>query len=129
MYAFDPESKDITKISASEYHNDPSKYQLLTNSDLLNYRENYKPFDNSSLADLQNAVGMKSITDYVRSVIKDFGKGSIEGYATKDKDSILNGFHFLMENGPDGFYKIKSENQLRDVNRALTYLYNTYLKI
>lgn len=125
MYAFDPESKDITKISASEYHNDPSKYQLLTNSDLLNYRENYKPFDNSSLADLQNAVGMKSITDYVRSVIKDFGKGSIEGYATKDKDSILNGFHFLMENGPDGFYKVKSENQLRDVNRALTYLYNT----
>ena len=125
MYAFDPESKDITKISASEYHNDPSKYQLLTNSDLLNYRENYKPFDNSSLADLQNAVGMKSITDYVRSVIKDFGKGSIEGYATKDKDSILNGFHFLMENGPDGFYKVKSENQLRDINRALTYLYNT----
>lgn len=125
MYVYDTEKGEVTKIDPSTYHENSDKYQALTNSDVLSYREQSQPFDNSSLNDLQNAVGMKSITDYLREIIKAFGKDSIEGYATKDKDAILNGFHFLMENGPDGFYKVKSEEQLRDVNRALTYLYNS----
>ena len=125
MYVYDTEKGEVTKIDPSTYHENSDKYQALTNSDVLSYREQSQPFDNSSLNDLQNAVGMKSITDYLREIIKAFGKDSIEGYATKDKDAILSGFHFLMENGPDGFYKVKSEEQLRDVNRALTYLYNS----
>lgn len=125
MYVYDTEKGEVTKIDPSTYHENSDKYQALTNSDVLSYREQSQPFDNSSLNDLQNAVGMKSITDYLRDIIKAFGKDSIEGYATKDKDAILSGFHFLMENGPDGFYKVKSEEQLRDVNRALTYLYNS----
>lgn len=125
MYVYDTEKGEVTKIDPSTYHENSDKYQALTNSDVLSYREQSQPFDNSSLNDLQNAVGMKSITDYLREIIKAFGKDTIEGYATKDKDAILSGFHFLMENGPDGFYKVKSEEQLRDVNRALTYLYNS----
>ena len=125
MYVYDTEKGEVTKIDPSTYYENSDKYQALTNSDVLSYREQSQPFDNSSLNDLQNAVGMKSITDYLREIIKAFGKDTIEGYATKDKDAILSGFHFLMENGPDGFYKVKSEEQLRDVNRALTYLYNS----
>lgn len=123
MYAYGEDG--MTKINPSEYYKNPEKYQLLTNSDILTYRENYKPFDNTTLNELQDAVGMKTITKYLQDTIKSFGKTSVEGYATKDRDSILNGFHYLLMDGPDGYYKVKSEDQLRDVNRALSYLYNS----
>lgn len=115
----------LKQITPSEYYKNKDKYAPITNSDLLSYRENNKAFDNNLLNDLSNAIGMESISKYVREIISQFGKETVEGYARKDKDAILSGYSYLMENGPDGYYKAKTSTDLRNVNRALDYIYQS----
>lgn len=122
MYVLSEEG--LTKVTPSELYSNPDKYSPITNSALLSYRENNQPFDNTSLNNLSNAVGMETITKYLTDIISKFGKGIVEGYSQKDADKILGGFNYLMENGPDGYYKATSETDLRNARRALDYLYN-----
>lgn len=112
----------IERINPGEY--DPEKHNVLTNDELLYLREheNGLAFDTSILNDLQNTIGMKAITDYLRTSIKAFGTDELGGYTTKD-DSVNRGLALLNEAGPDGYYKFKTQDQLRDVNAAINFLY------
>ena len=80
----------IKRIDPEDY--DRSKHQALTNDQLLYYREQNPglAFDTSILNDLQNAIGMKSITDYLRTTIKAFGTNEYGGYTTTN-DAISKG--------------------------------------
>lgn len=121
MYAFNKDGQ-IERIKPTEY--DPEKYRALTNDELLYYREhdNGLAFDTGILNDLQNTIGMKAITDYLRTSIKAFGTDELGGYTTKN-DSVNRGLALLNEAGPDGYYKFKTQDQLRDVNAAINFLY------
>lgn len=121
MYAFNKDGQ-IERIKPTEY--DPEKYRALTNDELLYYREhdNGLAFDTRILNDLQNTIGMKAITDYLRTSIKAFGTDELGGYTTKN-DSVNRGLALLNEAGPDGYYKFKTQDQLRDVNAAINFLY------
>ncbi len=121
MYALN-EDGNIVRIKPNDY--DSEKYRILTNDELLYYREHEDglAFDTSILNDLQNTIGMKSITDYLRTSIKAFGTDELGGYTTKD-DSVNRGLALLNQAGPDGYYKFKTEDQLRDVNAAINFLY------
>lgn len=124
IYALNPEGK-INKIMLSEYIDDKDKYTPLTNDELLYYREQMPglAFDTSSLNDIQNSIGMATITKYLRDTINAFGSDKIGGYTTKD-DAVNKGLEALTHAGPDGYYKFTSEEELRNVTRALRYLYN-----
>ena len=117
---------NIKQISASTYAKDKDNYAALTNNQLLYLRQQdpNMAFNTSILNDLQNTIGMSTITKQLRDIITSFGSDKVEGYATKDK-AINRGMQLLMENGPDGYYQFTSEEELRDVNRALRYLYNS----
>lgn len=106
---------------------DPEDYEggALTNDELLYYREQHPDlaFETSILNDLQNTIGMKSITDYLRETITNFGKDEVGSYTTKD-EAVNRGLAALAS-GPDGFYKLKTSTQLKesDINAALDFLY------
>lgn len=119
------EDGNIKNITPGEYSENRDKYQPLTNDELLYYREQNPglAFNTNILNDLQNTIGMDSITKYLRDTIKAFGTDEYGGYTTKD-DSVNKGLDLLTKTGPDGFYKFKTKDQLRDVERALNYLYN-----
>ena len=124
LYVFNSDGK-LTTVSAKEYADNKDNYQVLTNSQLMYYRETQPElaFQTGILDDLHNTIGMNSITKYLRDTINAFGSDTLEGYTVKNPE-VKNGLQLLMQAGPDGYYKFTTEEELRDVNRALDYLYN-----
>lgn len=119
----------LSTITTKEYSENKDKYNPLTNNQLLGLRErnNALAFQTDILNDLSNTVGMSTIMKEVRDIIKAFGSDSVTGYTTKD-DAVKRGMQdllSLMTAGPDGFYEFTKKEQLRDVNRAFHYLYNS----
>lgn len=140
----DNETKKISVVSPTEY--DPNKQIAMTNQDLMNYRRENPDmaFASDVLDNLAQSVGMKTITDHVAGVIKDFGKTNITGYSEKQANSIQAGMDKIVDGtygdirrlliaGPDGIYKINQESTIvdQDLNAALKYiksvLPNSYL--
>lgn len=90
------------------------------------------------LDNISSAVGMKSITDYAKTLIQEFGKTSITGYSEKQASKIRSGlehivsgdagdFRGILTAGPDGVYKISSDATIADtgIKEALEYLVST----
>lgn len=144
LYVMDNETKKISVVSPTEY--DPNKQIAMTNQDLMNYRRENPDmaFASDVLDNLAQSVGMKTITDHVAGVIKDFGKTNITGYSEKQANSIQAGMNKIVDGtygdirrlliaGPDGIYKINQESTIvdQDLNAALKYiksvLPNSYL--
>ena len=138
LYIQDAETGKIKTINPSEY--DPSKQVALTNQDLMNLRRANPEmaFQTDILDNISSAVGMKTITDYARNLIKDFGKTTITGYSDKQAGQIREGIAdivsgdlgdvaSLISPGPDGLYKISQEATIVDSNikAALDYLKTT----
>lgn len=128
MYVYS-EDNGIELIDPNKYYQNADKYSALTNSQLLALRENNPEmsFNQGILQNLKNSVGMQTITNYLKQIIKDFGTNTVEGYTTKDRNSIEEGFRALMMNGPDGYYKFTNKDQgtiNQDINMALNYLKN-----
>jgi hypothetical protein len=136
MYVYSEEG-GITTISPTEYYNNRENYQAITNSQLMSLRSSQAglAFNDNILDHMQDAVGMMTITNHLRSVIKDFGSTQVEGYTEKRRDDIESGFEQLLTGGPEGFYKYMYESQLnreggeragmgQNVNMAIDYLYS-----
>ena len=137
----DAETGKIKSVSPDEY--DPSSQVALTNQDLINYRRENPSmaFQSDILDNLASAVGMKSITDYARNIIKDFGKTTITGYGQKQNDEIQIGMdqivtgdagpiQSLISRGPDGIYKLSQQATVADLHldAALNYILQTLPK-
>ena len=138
MYVKNLETGKIEELNPSQYNSD--KYQSLTNADLMYLRrENPEmAFQNNILDNLSQSVGMKTITDYVGNIIKQFGKTNITGYSEKQTNRIKSGMDAiisgeyddiskLITEGPDGIYKIAKSSTVADNNiiPALQYILST----
>ena len=123
MYVADTEG-NITTINPTKF--DPEKYQVLTNEQVLGMRERSSKFamNTSVLNSMSGTIGMKSIQDYLLGLVEKLGTSTLQGYASKEQNQIVNGVKELMEAGPDGFYKITDKSQAKDINSALQYLHN-----
>lgn len=134
LYVMDSD-RNVSRIHPSQY--DPEKYISLTNLDLMHIRQidPSKAYDSEILKNLSSAVGMKTISDYARSVIKDFGKTDITGYSEKTAGKIKSGMDKivgygydelskLLFGGPDGVYKTNKQATIadEDIRLALDYL-------
>lgn len=105
---------------------DGSKQVALTNEEMLGYRERSGSYAMNSgvLNSMSGTTGMKTIQDYLIGLVEKLGTSSMQGYASKEQNQIINGIKHLMEAGPDGYYKITDKQQARDAQSALYYLYN-----
>lgn len=129
MYVYS-EDGGIELISPTDYHKNRENYAALTNAQLMSLRESQPglAYDQNILNSMVNSVGMQSITNYVKNVIKDFGTSQLDGYVTKSRDRVENGLQELMMGGPNGQYQYSLKSQVdksdeQDVDFALNYLY------
>jgi len=111
MYVYGENGIDL--ISATEYHKNRDKYTALTNSELLSLRESDPSLalNEGILNSINNTVGLESVVKYVKDIIKGFGNKVQEGYTSKDQNMMEEGFRNLLMGGPDGYYKVTSEDQ------------------
>lgn len=134
LYAIDSEGS-IKTISPESYYQNQDKYQLLTNTELLNYRDTNTSaaFNTSILPDLQNITSMKSIVEYLQNTITKFGttemKNKNSALTVQEKNQISNGMQTLIHGNAEGVFKITqtthSKTEVQDVNVALKYLWDT----
>lgn len=139
LYVVDDE-EGVKTITLGTYHKSPDKYRVLTNSELIQLREQQPElaYNGTILADLSNTVGMKSIVDYVRSTIGSFGtnksSNQFDRYTSKQKGQIERGFEQLLGfDSPNGVYKVTGSTTESDqgysdeksLNAAINYLYRT----
>lgn len=147
----------LTKMSPSEYakkrdkavrDNDVSflqEYKPLTNSELAEYRTRYFGFDTKGMiSNLQGVIGLETIGENLRKIVKDFEADSISGYkysngADKITDptgkshnvaALKDGFEMLTAGGPSGYYKITQKTKVDKSNLrdTLDYLWNSLNK-
>lgn len=139
LYVVDDE-EGIKTIALGTYHKNPDKYRVLTNSELIQLREEQPElaYNGTVLTDLSNTVGMKSIVDYVKSTIGAFGtnksSNQFDRYTSKQKGQIEKGFEQLLGfDTPDGIYKVTGSttesdqgyNDAKSLDAAINYLYRT----
>lgn len=117
---------------------DLNSEQILTNSELANYRANSinAAFNTDLTSIIGNAVGIPKITEYIQSVVNKLGTTSMsrEGYVGQQSGRILKGMEYLAALQPsredlsgmsvDGLYKMSSmdKSQQAQANQALGYL-------
>lgn len=134
------EDEGVQTISLGTYHKSPDKYRVLTNSELIQLREEQPElaYNGTILTDLSNTVGMKSIVDYVKATIGSFGtnkaSNQFDRYTSKQKGQIERGFEQLLGfDAPDGIYKVTGSTTESDqgysdeksLDAAINYLYRT----
>ena len=122
MYVYDSDG-NISTVNPNEFN--PQKHMALTNEQLLGMRERSSKFAMNSnlLNNMSGTVGMKTVQDYLLELVEKLGTTTVQGYASKKENQIVNGIKELMEAGPDGFYKITDKSQASDINVALQYLH------
>lgn len=94
-------------------------------------------FDNKGiLHHMQEAKGMKSISDQLRGIITDFKQKKIQYYKyskgsdkvtdktgkSYDMKEISDGLDYLTQGGPTGYYKMTNSTNNPEVGRAINYL-------
>ena len=129
------------KLLTPEELNQQSEYQVLTNSQLLEYRA-YNPetaFNTSITATLQNGIGIQSVNKMIQEIISKLGTTSKteEGYTSTDARRILSGikdFENASKEVSGNFnptlnnlykYKAVNSNQVEQIQQAFNYIYAT----
>ena len=122
MYVYDSEG-NISTVDPNKF--DSEKQVALTNEQLLGMRERSSKFamNGNILNGMSGTVGMKTVQDYLVGLVEKLGTSTMQGYASKKENQIVNGIKELMEAGPDGYYKITDKSQASDIKTALQYLH------
>lgn len=114
LYVLDEDQK-LKTISINSYYENTDKYELITQTDLLNLREHSPDltYNTSILHDLKTTVGLKTIVEYIQASIEKFGTNTVEDksvqYTEKEQGRIEQGFEQILGGvSPDGIYKISS---------------------
>lgn len=118
--------------------------QILTNSELANYRANNigAAFNTDITSIISNGVGVSKITDFIRNITDKLGTSSStrEGYVSQQAGRVLKGLEYLKSLDPnandlagmslDGVYKTSGmdKNQITQANAAINYIMNTMPK-
>lgn len=112
-------AEEVSKVLKGE---SDKKFSLLTYSQLAGLRERGIAFNADILKDLQGAVGSESTINHIADLIQKFSKNKTGSVETKST-AIARGLEYMVQNGPDGYYKITTTDQIRDINDACVMLW------
>jgi hypothetical protein len=109
------ENGELKTISVNSYYDNSDKYTILTQTDLMNFRE-YSPdlaYNSTILNDLNSAIGMGTIVSKLTDTINTFGTNTIEDKSDKltikEKGQVEKGMKNILEgSSPDGVYNIST---------------------
>lgn len=129
LYVRDIETGEINNVSPEQYHQmDQTKYQVLTNSNLLYLRANDPSYamNNSLLNIVSNGIGEEKITKLLLQVINNLGTTSVlRGTYPQAAKTIENGVEVL-EKTENNIVKYEelSTTQQQQVEATLRYLWS-----
>lgn len=126
LYALNKDG-DVVNVSAKDYEKNPDKYQMvLTNQDLLSYRERNTDtaFNQNILHDIQNAVGTKTLVDYLNNLIGQFGTTKNTNLTEEETSNIKAGIKKIKTG-----YKVSKSTEFgkgsdKEMAAAIRYLYS-----
>lgn len=141
IYCYNDETNTVSAVDRETLKENPENYKCLTNAELLNLRRRMSSlaYDTKIIDDINNSVGIDTITKYLQDTVAKFKPSVIEGYSEKQKADIQSGLQALVGGnidqktlaaiiaGPDGVYKIKNSETIVDqhIPEALNYLIST----
>ena len=141
IYCMNTDSGKVEALTLDTIKEQEGKIAPLTNAELLNLRRSRPDlaYNTKIIDDINNAVGIDTITKYLQETISKFKPSTVEGYSAKQQDAIQSGLQDLIggefdikqllvtEGGPNGVYKIKNTDTLAQQNiyAALNYLMGT----
>ena len=113
-------SSDVAKFVRGE---SDKQMQLVTYSQLAGLREQGLAFNADILKDLENAYGKESEAKHIIELINKFSKNVSKSVDSKE-NAVRRGLGYLLNSGPNGYYDIKSTDQIKDVNTAIITLWS-----
>ena len=124
LYVFS-RNEGIKLITPKEYYNNQDNYQVITNSQLLKLRESdvNLAYNSNMLSDAVQAIGINTVYNELIKITEKLGTEILQGYSSKDANDIFNGAKYLMQSGPEAYYKVTDERQISDIEKTLYYLY------
>lgn len=141
IYCMNTDSGKVEALTPDKIKEQEGKIAPLTNAELLNLRRSRPDlaYNTKIIDDINNAVGIDTITKYLQDTISKFKTSTVEGYSNKQQNAIQSGLQDLIggdfdtkqlqliQAGPDGVYKIKNQDTIADKNiyTALNYLMGT----
>lgn len=141
IYCYNTETGKVAALTLDKIKEQEDSVQILTNAELLNLRRSRPDlaYNTKIIDDINNAVGIDTITKYLQDTIAKFKTSNVEGYSEKQQNEIASGLQALVggdvdaktlaavQAGPDGVYKIKNTDTIADKNikMALNYLQST----
>ena len=136
------ENGQLKTISANTYYEHSDKYTILTQTDLMNFREHSPDltYNSTILNDLNSSIGMGSIVSHLTNMINAFGTNTMDDKSNrltvKDRGVIEQGMDNILGGAsPDGVYNITTRasssdqgyvsGDLEGLYEAASYLWTT----
>ena len=124
------EDQNIRFLTPKEYEENQDKIQLLTNGDLAQLRATQPgmAFNTDVFNIIDNGIGISKVTQMLWDTITKLDEDSTSSdMFTTRNGQVLSGINQLLQEGPDGVYKVtsKEKGQNRQAMAALNYLYTT----
>lgn len=98
IVAQDRESGQLVQLTAQEAK-DKSRYQVLTNSNLLAMRAQStdQTFDNTYLGVVENGIGLETVHKLIKDSVANLGTDeySMDGYSKREKKGVTEGLQYL----------------------------------
>lgn len=141
IYVQDQTSGETNVVSVQEYLQNQDIYDVITNSNLLNYRANNPDFqfNNSILQVVKNGIGEKGVTEIIKNVaanlskdeLKQQGISEVAAYQIQSGISILqqavnHGINVTDLMSENSLYEIgiTEKNATKQIQAAMNYLWN-----
>jgi hypothetical protein len=131
VYCIDNSTGALSALKPEELFSEEGKKQFtpIDNATLIQYRERYDDplglaYNTSTINDVTRSIGIDEVYKSIQETIQKFGEESEEHYTKKER-AIKDGLETLIQDGPEGYYKITDTTQRNHMNEALTYLWNT----
>lgn len=128
-------------ITPEEYHENPQNYHIITNSELLDYRQQGLgglAFNSESLATVAEGMGINEVTKMIQDSIQELGKESTKSqtYLGVPQGQLIKGLEDLQKaKSSSGNYNATTQDlyELNELNEteannallALNYIYNS----
>ena len=118
-------------VSPDEFANNRDKYDALTNSQVLGLRQKLPglAFNTDILNDMAGSISLETIQKQLLDIIDKFGETTRSEYVKRTGDNVSqsawNGMRILIDQGPEGYYKVTNKTDLVNVESALDYLWKS----
>lgn len=130
-YLYVRSEEGFTTISPEEFANNRDKYDALTNSQVLGLRQKLPglAFNTDILNDMAGAISLETIQKHLLDTIDKFNETTRSEYVKRTGDNVSqsawNGMRILIDQGPEGYYKVTNKTDLVNVESALDYLWKS----